>query len=51
MTSPAATKLARFLRRDLIWWLSPLLLVLGLVTIFLIVVEGSALAPLVYSMF
>jgi hypothetical protein len=37
--------------RDAIWWISPILVLIVLAGVFLIVVEGSSLAPLMYSMF
>jgi hypothetical protein len=40
-----------FLRKDLLWWISPILILLVLIAVFLIVVEGSTLAPLMYDMF
>jgi hypothetical protein len=40
-----------FLKKDLIWWISPILILFVLLGIFLIVVEGSTLAPLIYEMF
>jgi hypothetical protein len=41
----------RFNKKDLIWWISPILILLVLLAVFLVVVEGSSLAPLVYEMF
>jgi hypothetical protein len=41
----------RFIKKDLIWWISPILILLVLIGVFLIVVEGSALSPLIYEMF
>ena len=43
--------LLRFLRRDLIWWLMPIVVVLVLMSAFLVYVEGSPLAPVVYGIF
>lgn len=40
-----------FLRARRLWWLAPLLLLLFLLGIFLVVVEGSALAPFIYTIF
>jgi hypothetical protein len=39
------------LRRDLIWWVLPIVVVLVLMTAFLVYVEGSPLAPVVYGIF
>lgn len=44
-------KVLRFMSRDLIWWLSPILVLFVLAVAFLVVVEGSSLSPLIYSMF
>ncbi|HSP99234.1 MAG TPA: DUF5989 family protein [Candidatus Dormibacteraeota bacterium] len=43
--------LLRALRRDLLWWIAPIVVVLVLMTVFLVYVEGSPLAPGVYGMF
>ena len=40
-----------FMNKDKLWWMSPILVLLVVVGAFLIVVEGSALAPLIYAMF
>lgn len=39
------------MNKDKLWWMSPILLLLVVMGAFLIVVEGSALAPLIYAMF
>lgn len=44
-------RFASFMARDAIWWISPILVLIVLAGVFLIVVEGSSLAPLMYSMF
>ena len=41
----------RFMARDKVWWISPILLLFVLLSMFLILVEGSTIAPLMYSMF
>jgi hypothetical protein len=46
-----ARELFEFMNKDKLWWMSPILLLLVLMSVFLIVVEGSALAPLIYAMF
>lgn len=33
------------------WWLGPLLLFLLLLSLFIVFVEGSALAPFIYTLF
>jgi hypothetical protein len=40
-----------FVKHDKLWWLSPILLLLLVMSVFLIVVQGSALAPFIYAMF
>jgi hypothetical protein len=44
-------RLTRFMARDAIWWISPILILIVLLGALVVVVEGSSLAPLVYSMF
>lgn len=44
-------ELWRFMRVRKKWWLSPILLLLGLLGIFIILTEGSALAPFIYALF
>ena len=41
----------QFVKEDKIWWMSPILILLLIVGSMLIVVQGSALAPLIYAMF
>lgn len=43
--------LFQFMNQDKLWWISPILVLLVVMGVFLIVVEGSALAPLIYAMF
>lgn len=43
--------LFEFMNRDKLWWMSPIIVLLLVMSVFLIVVEGSALAPLIYAMF
>lgn len=33
------------------WWLSPILLVLVLLGLFIVLTEGSAIAPFIYTLF
>jgi hypothetical protein len=40
-----------FVKHDKLWWLSPILFLLIGLSVFLIVVQGSALAPFIYAMF
>ena len=44
-------ELFQFMSEDKLWWISPILVLLVLVGGLLIVVQGSALAPLIYAMF
>lgn len=44
-------ELFQFMSEDKLWWMSPILVLLVLVGALLIVVQGSALAPLIYAMF
>ena len=44
-------ELFRFMNEDKLWWISPIIMLLVVLSMFLIVVEGSALAPLIYAMF
>ena len=46
-----AKELLQFMNEDKLWWMSPILVLLVLVGTLLIVVQGSALAPLIYAMF
>jgi fluoride ion exporter CrcB/FEX len=46
-----ASELVQFMKEDKLWWMSPILVLLLLVGSLLIVVQGSALAPLIYAMF
>lgn len=40
-----------FLRLRKKWWLAPIMAILLLVGLLLVITEGSALAPLIYSLF
>ena len=40
-----------FMREEKTWWLAPLLLVLGLVSLLLAAAQGSALSPFLYAFF
>jgi hypothetical protein len=33
------------------WWLGPILLILGLLSLLIVFTEGSALAPFIYALF
>ncbi len=45
------SEFAMFLRENKKLWLLPIFLVLGLVGTLLVVVEGSALSPFIYTVF
>ncbi len=49
------TELARefwlFLRVRKKWWLAPILLVLGLVSLLILGTQGSVIAPFIYTLF
>ena len=34
-----------------LWWISPLVLILLLLSLLIVVVQGSALAPFIYTLF
>ena len=44
-------ELWQFLRVRKKWWLGPILLVLVLLSVFILLTEGSALAPFIYALF
>jgi hypothetical protein len=46
-----ARELWAFMRARKKLWLLPILIVLGAVSVLLVVAQGSALAPLIYSIF
>jgi hypothetical protein len=33
------------------WWLGPIILVLALLAVFIVLTEGTAIAPFIYSLF
>ena len=33
------------------WWLAPILIVMGLLSLLIVLTEGSALAPFIYALF
>lgn len=55
MARPAIVPLARefwaFLRVRKKWWLAPIVLVLGLFGALIILSQGSAVAPFIYTIF
>jgi len=40
-----------FIRIRKKWWLAPLIFILAILGIFIVLVEGSALAPFIYAIF
>lgn len=42
---------ADYLRIRKKWWLAPIVLILIILGIFIVLVEGSALAPFIYTLF
>ena len=40
-----------FLRERKKWWLAPILLVLGILSLLIVFTEGSAIAPFIYTLF
>jgi len=51
MTNVSSVKeLLGFVWRGRTWWLTPLVLVLALLTFIVIFLEGSALAPFIYTL-
>ncbi|MBW3534323.1 MAG: hypothetical protein KY453_03745 [Gemmatimonadetes bacterium] len=51
---PAPSKLRQvldFIMARKLWWISPLVVILLLLSLFIVVVQGSALAPFLYTLF
>ena len=46
-----ATELWAFMRVRKKWWLGPILIILGLLSLLIVFTEGSALAPFIYALF
>jgi len=40
-----------FMRVRKKWWLAPIFIVLGLLSLLIVLTEGSALAPFIYALF
>jgi hypothetical protein len=47
----ALASVGRFIWTRKKWWLAPLLIVLVLFGIFIVLTEGTVLAPLIYTLF
>ncbi|MFQ5720595.1 MAG: DUF5989 family protein [Acidobacteriota bacterium] len=41
----------QFLREEKKWWLAPILIILGLLSIFIVMTESSSLLPAIYALF
>ena len=46
-----ASEIWAFMRERKKWWLLPILVIMGLVSALLVLAQGSALAPFVYTIF
>ncbi len=40
-----------FLKEEKVWWISPIVIVLLLLSLFIIMTEGSAVLPFIYAVF
>jgi hypothetical protein len=45
------SELWAFMRVRKKWWLAPIFIVLGLLSLLIVLTEGSALAPFIYALF
>ncbi len=45
------TELWAFMKVRKKWWLAPIFIVLGLLSLLIVLTEGSALAPFIYALF
>ncbi len=45
------TELWAFMRIRKKWWLAPIFIILGLLSLLIVFTEGSALAPFIYALF
>ena len=45
------SELWAFMRVRKKWWLGPILIILGLLSLLIVLTEGSALAPFIYALF
>ncbi len=41
----------QFLKERKVWWLTPIIIVLLLLSFLIVLTEGSALAPFIYALF
>jgi len=46
-----ASELWSFMRVRKKWWLGPILVILALLSLLIVLTEGSALAPFIYALF
>ncbi len=40
-----------FLKERKLWWLTPIIVILGLLSVFIVLTESSALMPFIYAVF
>ncbi len=40
-----------FLKEEKVWWISPIVIVLLLLSLFIVLTEGSAVLPFIYAVF
>jgi len=45
------TELWSFMKVRKKWWLAPILIILGMLSLLIVFTEGSALAPFIYALF
>jgi hypothetical protein len=45
------SELWQFMKVRKKWWLAPILIILGLLSLLIVFTEGSALAPFIYALF
>jgi len=41
----------RFLKENWVWWVAPIVLVLGALTLLIVLTEHDAIAPFIYAIF
>jgi hypothetical protein len=51
MRTGLITELWAFMRERKKWWLLPILVIMGALSVLLIFAQGSALAPFIYTIF
>ena len=48
---PVILEFWRFLRERKKWWLAPIIIVLMLLSLLIVLTQGSAVAPFIYTLF